>query len=115
MPIPFANELGGSAVESEHDLLQFSVFALPHLKTVLKEFPDVSVGGPGSGKRFAGANNVCHPGKDKDAAGLAILVVAEQIPLSGNTREMPRLNQPPFVRFRVQLLILKPHEPFVVD
>jgi hypothetical protein len=70
---------------------------------------------PSATSEAVGAENISHSGKDKYAASLALFVVAKQVPLSGNTREMPRLNQPFFMRFRIKLLILKLHEPFVLE
>jgi hypothetical protein len=70
---------------------------------------------PSATGEAVGAENISHSGKDKYAASLALLVVAKQVPLSGNTREMRRLNQPFFMRFRIKLLIFKLHEPFVLD
>jgi hypothetical protein len=37
MPVPLANELRGPAGESQDDLLELSVFALPDLKTIPEE------------------------------------------------------------------------------
>ena len=115
MPVPFPSELGGPAGEPENDFFQLGIFTLPDLKTVLEELPEISVGGPGPGKWRAGDESVSHPGQDKNAPGLAILVVAQQIPLSGNTREMSRLNQPFLMRFCVKLLVLKLHEALFLD
>jgi hypothetical protein len=46
MPVPFANELSGTAGESKNDLLEASVFALPDLKTVLEQTLNFLGGGP---------------------------------------------------------------------
>jgi len=44
MPVPFANELRGTAGEPQNDLLEVGVFALPDLKTVLEEALNIPSG-----------------------------------------------------------------------
>jgi hypothetical protein len=84
MPIPFPNELCGPAGESQVDLLELSVFALPDLKTIPKEPFDLTAGGFWVRKLLCGSRDSSHPGEHKDPPSFAVPVVAEQIPLTRN-------------------------------
>jgi len=44
MPVPLPNELRGTAGESQDDLLEVSVFALPDLEAVPEQALDLSAG-----------------------------------------------------------------------
>ena len=72
MPVPFANELRGTAAESQDDLLEVSVFALPDLKTIPEETLNVLAGGPWVRKLLSGSRHLSHPGEHKDPAGFAV-------------------------------------------
>jgi hypothetical protein len=86
MPVPLPNELRGPAGKSQDDLLEIGVFALPNLKAVPEEALNFIVGGPWVRKLVRGSRDLLHPGEHEDPAGFAIPVVAEQIPLTRNTR-----------------------------
>jgi hypothetical protein len=105
MPVPFANELRGTAGEPENDLLEVSVLALPDLETILEEALNLRFAGPWIGKLVLAWRDFPHPGEHKDPARFASPVVPEQIPLSGNAGQVPGLDRPLFVS-------LAPPKPF---
>ena len=84
MPVPFANELRGTAAEPQDDFLEVSVFTLPDLKTIVDEAVNLRFAGPWIGKLFSGPLDLPHPGEHKDPARFAGPIVPEQVPLPGD-------------------------------
>ena len=115
MPIPFPHELCGATREPQNDLLQPRVFALPDLKAVRKKLLNVFVSRLGLRERTSSCRGVLHAAKDEDAARHAARVIAEQIPLTRNAREVPGLNHPFFKCFGIELFVPEFHDLFVPD
>ena len=115
MPVPLPYELCGATRKAQSDMLQSRVFALPDLKAVLKELLNVFVSRLGLGKRTSSCRDVLHAAKDKDPARPATRIIAEQIPLTRNAREVPGLNCPFFKGFGIELLVPELHDLFVPD
>jgi hypothetical protein len=77
MPVPFANELRGTAGEPQDDLLELSVFTLPDLETIPEEPFDLRAGGFWVRKLLCGSRDSSHAGAHKDPAGFAVPVVPQ--------------------------------------
>ena len=115
MPVPFTNELRGPTRESQDDLLDLGTFALPDLKTVSEEAFNVPLPWPWLGKIMRGSRDLLHPGEHEDPAGVAVPIVAEQIPLTGNAGQMPGLDCPLFKSFGIKFLISEFDDLFILD
>ena len=115
MPVPFANELRGTAGESQDDLLEVSVFALPNLKAIPEEPFDLRAGGPWVRQLFGGSRNLLHPGEHEDPAGFAIPVTPKQIPLTRNASQVPGLNRSLFICFGIELFVSEFDRFFIPD
>ena len=115
MPVPLPYELCGATRKAQSDMLQSRVFALPDLKAVLKQLLNVFVARLEIGERASSCRDVLHAAKDEDAARPATRVVAEQIPLTRNARQVPRLNRPFFKSFGIELFVPEFHDLFVPD
>jgi len=89
MPIPFSYELRGASRESQNDVLQLGVFALPDLKTVLEELLNLRIARSWFGKLIRRLRDMLYSGKHKDPACVASPIIAEQIPLARDADQMP--------------------------
>src|SRR3984957_17766456 len=107
MPVSFANQLCGTPGEAQNDLLEFRVLGLPDLKAVLEEFLNIRLARSGGGKLALCRTDVPHPGQDKDPASSARLVIAEQIPLTRNARQVPGFDRSFFIGLGVELLVFE--------
>ena len=70
MPVPFANELRGPAGESQDDLLEIGVFALPDLKTIPEEALNLPLPWPWIGKLVARFARPSASGRARRSGGL---------------------------------------------
>src|ERR1700733_799619 len=115
MPVAFTNQLCGAPREAQNNLEEFRVFALPDLKAVLEELLNISIARSRGGTLSLSRTDVPHPGQDKDPASFACLVIAEQIPLTGNAGQMPGFNRSFFVGFGIELLVFELHYLLVLN
>src|SRR6516164_1018652 len=105
MPVPLPYELCGATRKAQNDLLQPAVFALPDLKAVRKKLLNVFVSRLGLRERTSSCRGVLHAAKDEYPSRPATRVIAEQIPLTRNAREVPGLNRPFFKSFGIELFV----------
>src|ERR1700722_16065617 len=115
MPASFPNQLCGAPREAQNDLLEFRVFGLPDLKTVLEELLNIGIAWSEGGKLTLCRTDVPHPGQDKDPASFAHLVIAEQIPLTRNACQVPGFNRSFFIGFGVELLVFELYHLLVLN
>jgi hypothetical protein len=95
------------AGKSQNDLLELGVLALPDLKAVPEEALNFPLPWPWVRKLLVSSRDLLHAGEHEDPACLSIPVAAQQIPLTGNTGQMPGLHRPLFKRFGVQFFVLE--------